>query len=244
MIDLFTVFTRGGKVLWKHEEHKVEGRPVHELIQRVLLEERAAATSYTHGNWTLQWAFDNDAELVFVACVVNVAKLPFVDELLEGVRREFAKLYARDARFPKDKKVPGPPARAHTHAAVHSHTRVATASSQAEFDAAYNRQVDKWMDKAFNRARDAKKPREFSETKLVSGGGGGGARARIGWWAERLAGQGPGHEHAQEEAARGRGGGRGRRRRRGRRGGRGGRRRAPGGGRGAAAAAAAGEQGA
>lgn len=30
------------------------------------------------------------------------------------------------------------------------------------------------MDKAFNRARDAKKPRDFSETKLVSGGGGGG----------------------------------------------------------------------
>jgi hypothetical protein len=39
MIEQFTVFTKGGVVLWKKNFSTLKGQPIHELIRKVLLQE-------------------------------------------------------------------------------------------------------------------------------------------------------------------------------------------------------------
>jgi len=48
LIDHFTVFHRGGVVLFSRTLNPVKGRPVDALVQNVLLEEKKGESSYKH----------------------------------------------------------------------------------------------------------------------------------------------------------------------------------------------------
>lgn len=89
MLDLFTVFTKGGLVLWQYDgfegAHKA-GRPsttdtdttsasaatgtgslVNALIAQVFFQGKSADSQYTYANqWDVQWTFANELDLIFV----------------------------------------------------------------------------------------------------------------------------------------------------------------------------------
>jgi len=97
MIDLLTIFHRGGAVLYTRSLAPVPGAPVDALISGVLLEERAGGSSFRHeGKYTVKWALCNELELVFVAAYLNLTNLLYMDELLAAVRDRFVDMF-RDA---------------------------------------------------------------------------------------------------------------------------------------------------
>ena len=89
MIDLFAVVHRGGARLWSTELTTIEGAPVDDLIQNVLLEERHVS-SHTWNDYTLKWTFDNQLDLVFIAVYLNFSHILHVAELLESVKTAFS----------------------------------------------------------------------------------------------------------------------------------------------------------
>lgn len=59
------------------------------LIQEVLIEERKAQTQFKVDQYTLRWTFDNELEIVLVACYLSQARLPWVDDFLVSVKNDF-----------------------------------------------------------------------------------------------------------------------------------------------------------
>ena len=96
MLDHFSIFTRGGLVLWTFQLTALKGSPIEALIQTCLLQERSGETSFQyHGkdassSYSLKWVFHNELGLVFVAVYQRVLQLLYVDDLLIAVRDAFA----------------------------------------------------------------------------------------------------------------------------------------------------------
>jgi signal recognition particle receptor subunit alpha len=84
MLDLCTVLTKGGYVLWQKNYTHINGAPVDALIRDVLIEERAGITSYNKDSYALKWTFLNEKELVFVVSVDrwNQCTLDAIDTIL------------------------------------------------------------------------------------------------------------------------------------------------------------------
>eukprot|EP00243_Klebsormidium_subtile_P009562 TRINITY_DN481_c0_g2_i1.p1 TRINITY_DN481_c0_g2~~TRINITY_DN481_c0_g2_i1.p1 ORF type:complete len:634 (+),score=210.96 TRINITY_DN481_c0_g2_i1:112-2013(+) len=94
MLDHFSIFTRGGLVLWTFQlTTALKGNPVDSLIRSCLLEERSGETSFSQGEYTLKWTFHNELGLVFVAVYQRILQLLYVEELLAAVKAEFAPIY-------------------------------------------------------------------------------------------------------------------------------------------------------
>lgn len=89
MLDLFTILTKGGFVLWQKNFAPINGSPVEDLIRNVLIEERAGTDSYYKENYALKWTFANELDLVFVVAYQKILQLNYIDELLETVKRMF-----------------------------------------------------------------------------------------------------------------------------------------------------------
>ena len=69
MLDLVSVFTSGGLVLWSKQFGHVNAHkesPVDSLIRHVLIEGRVNLDEYYIGSHSLKWSFANDLGLVFV----------------------------------------------------------------------------------------------------------------------------------------------------------------------------------
>ena len=89
MIDQFIIFTKTGTVLWNKTFSEIQGNPINELIQKVLLEDRTAETQTSIGPYCLKWLFDNNLDLVLVLMYQKILQLSYGDELLKktlGVR--------------------------------------------------------------------------------------------------------------------------------------------------------------
>mmetsp|Transcript_46912 Transcript_46912/g.92335 ORF Transcript_46912/g.92335 Transcript_46912/m.92335 type:complete len:591 (+) Transcript_46912:31-1803(+) len=93
MIDLFVVFTRGGSVLWKKQLVTVEGNPINDLVQNVLIDERAGKDVHQVGEHMIKWVFANDLDLVFAAVYLHISQMLWLKDMLEGVKKEFCAAY-------------------------------------------------------------------------------------------------------------------------------------------------------
>lgn len=93
MLDHFSIFTKGGIVLWSYNQAKMKGSPIDGLIRTVLLEERGNETTYNIDSYTVKWAFANEFELIFVVVYQKILQLLYIDELLEAVRKKFCDQY-------------------------------------------------------------------------------------------------------------------------------------------------------
>lgn len=98
MLDHFSIFTRGGLVLFTFQLSALKGSPLDALIQTCLLQERSGETSFRYGQgasaYTLKWSFHNELGLVFVAVYHSLLQLLYVEELLEMVKTSFAKTFS------------------------------------------------------------------------------------------------------------------------------------------------------
>ncbi|XP_012934295.1 signal recognition particle receptor subunit alpha isoform X1 [Heterocephalus glaber] len=94
MLDFFTIFSKGGLVLWCFQgvSDSCTG-PVNALIRSVLLQERGGNNSFTHEALTLKYKLDNQFELVFVVGFQKILSLTYVDKLIDDVHRLFRDKY-------------------------------------------------------------------------------------------------------------------------------------------------------
>ncbi|KAI8366937.1 SRP54-type protein [Choanephora cucurbitarum] len=93
MLDLFTILTKGGFVLWQKKFTSITGSPVEDLVRHVLMEERAGTNTYIKDSYALKWTFANEFDLVFVVAHQKILQLNYLDELLETVKRIFIETY-------------------------------------------------------------------------------------------------------------------------------------------------------
>ncbi|XP_043848102.1 signal recognition particle receptor subunit alpha [Dromiciops gliroides] len=94
MLDFFTIFSKGGLVLWCFQgvSDSCTG-PVNALIRSVLLQERGGNNSFNHEALTLKYKLDNQFELVFVVGFQKILTLTYVDKLIDDVHRLFRDKY-------------------------------------------------------------------------------------------------------------------------------------------------------
>ncbi|XP_005991218.1 signal recognition particle receptor subunit alpha [Latimeria chalumnae] len=94
MLDFFTIFSKGGIVLWCFQG--VSGSftgPVNALIRTVILQERGGNNSFNHEALTLKYKLDNEFELVFVVGFQKILTLTYVDKFIDDVHMLFRDKY-------------------------------------------------------------------------------------------------------------------------------------------------------
>lgn len=97
MLDFFSIFSKGGIVLWCFQGTTQLFTPsVNALIKSVILQERTGNSSYTHEALTLQYRLDNEHELVFVVAYQKILQLTYIDEFLLVIQDEFRNKYKDD----------------------------------------------------------------------------------------------------------------------------------------------------
>ncbi|XP_033209961.1 signal recognition particle receptor subunit alpha homolog isoform X2 [Belonocnema kinseyi] len=90
MLDLFTIFSKGGIVLWYFQSTSQIFTPsVNALIRSVILQERTGNHSYEHDSLRLQYKLDNEFELIFVVAYQKILQLSYVDKFLNDIHLEF-----------------------------------------------------------------------------------------------------------------------------------------------------------
>ncbi|KZC13571.1 Signal recognition particle receptor subunit alpha [Dufourea novaeangliae] len=90
MLDLFTIFSKGGIVLWCFQSTSQIFTPsVNALIRSVILQERTGNHSFEHDSLRLQYKLDNEFELVFVVAYQKILQLSYVDKFLNDIHLEF-----------------------------------------------------------------------------------------------------------------------------------------------------------
>jgi len=94
MLDLFTIFSKSGLVLWYFQGTSQSfTSPVNALIKSVILQERGGLESFTHEALTLKYKLDNEFELVFVVAYQKFQTLSYVDKFLSDIQIEFRNKY-------------------------------------------------------------------------------------------------------------------------------------------------------
>ncbi|ORY08425.1 P-loop containing nucleoside triphosphate hydrolase protein [Basidiobolus meristosporus CBS 931.73] len=99
MIDLITVLTKSGIVLWSKSYASIQGSPINSLVKEVLIEERGGDNTYTRDSYVLNWTFANELDLVFVIVNQKILQLTYIDELLETVKQVFCKAYGQEVKL-------------------------------------------------------------------------------------------------------------------------------------------------
>ncbi|CAH0491178.1 unnamed protein product [Peronospora farinosa] len=89
MIDHFVIFSRTGAVLWSRTLCKLNNNLVDNLINRVLMEDRAGEKKFIDNAYAMQWVFENKLDLVFVVVYQKILQLLYIEELLEIVKKDF-----------------------------------------------------------------------------------------------------------------------------------------------------------
>ncbi|XP_041470716.1 signal recognition particle receptor subunit alpha-like [Lytechinus variegatus] len=99
MLDLFTIFSKGGIVLWCFQGTcQAFGAPVNSLIKSVILQERGGSNSFSHGTLTLKCKLDNEFELIFVVAYQNILSLAYIDKFIDDIHREFRDKYKEELK--------------------------------------------------------------------------------------------------------------------------------------------------
>lgn len=97
MLDFFTIFSKGGIVLWCFQGTAQSfTSSVNSLIKSVILQERGGTNTYNHGSLTLKFKLDNEFELIFVVAYQKILQLSYVDKFLTDLQMEFRNRYKDD----------------------------------------------------------------------------------------------------------------------------------------------------
>jgi len=66
MLEHFSIFSKGGVVLFVRKNAPIKGNPINSLVQKALIQERSGDISFSQDEYELNWTFANDLDLVFV----------------------------------------------------------------------------------------------------------------------------------------------------------------------------------
>ncbi|KAL5019860.1 hypothetical protein ScPMuIL_002752 [Solemya velum] len=97
MLDFFTIFSKGGIVLWCFQGTQQLFTPaVNALIKSVILQERTGHNLFEHESLKLQYKLDNEFKLVFVVAYQKILQLSYIDKFLSDIQLEFRNKYKDD----------------------------------------------------------------------------------------------------------------------------------------------------
>ncbi|XP_040031608.2 signal recognition particle receptor subunit alpha [Gasterosteus aculeatus] len=99
MLDFFTIFSKGGIVLWCFQGAGVTESftgPVNALIRSVILQERTGNNSYNHEGLSLKYKLDNEFELIFVVGFQKILTLTYVDKFIDDIQLHFRDRYKNE----------------------------------------------------------------------------------------------------------------------------------------------------
>ncbi|XP_061916491.1 signal recognition particle receptor subunit alpha [Entelurus aequoreus] len=99
MLDFFTIFSKGGIVLWCFQGTGVTEcftGPVNALIRSVILQERSGNNSFNHEALSLKYKLDNEFELIFVVGFQKILTLTYVDKFIDDVQLHFRDRYKNE----------------------------------------------------------------------------------------------------------------------------------------------------
>ncbi|XP_012722280.2 signal recognition particle receptor subunit alpha [Fundulus heteroclitus] len=99
MLDFFTIFSKGGIVLWCFQGAGVTESftgPVNALIRSVILQERGGNNSFTHEALSMKYKLDNEFELIFVVGFQKILTLTYVDKFIDDVQLHFRDRYKNE----------------------------------------------------------------------------------------------------------------------------------------------------
>ncbi|XP_046383238.1 signal recognition particle receptor subunit alpha homolog isoform X2 [Ischnura elegans] len=100
MLDLFTIFSKGGIVLWYFQSTSQIFTPsVNALIRGVILQERTGQNNFEHNALSLKYKLDNEFELVFVVAYQKILQLSYVDKFLNDIHLEFRDKYKNELQL-------------------------------------------------------------------------------------------------------------------------------------------------
>ena len=87
MLDLFTIFTKGGMVLWFFRgTTSMLTQPVNSLIENVLIMQRSRTVD---DSLTFKYKLDSELDIVFLLAHQKILELGYADRLLESVHDAF-----------------------------------------------------------------------------------------------------------------------------------------------------------
>ncbi|KAJ8912650.1 hypothetical protein NQ315_012726 [Exocentrus adspersus] len=97
MLDLFTIFSKGGIVLWCFQTtNQIFTPSVNALIRNIILQERTSVNTFDHDGLALQYKLDNEFDLVFVVAYQKILQLSYVDKFLNDIHLEFRDKYKNE----------------------------------------------------------------------------------------------------------------------------------------------------
>ncbi|XP_017775628.1 PREDICTED: signal recognition particle receptor subunit alpha homolog [Nicrophorus vespilloides] len=97
MLDLFTIFSKGGIVLWCFQgTGQIFAPSVNALIKTVILQERSGNQTFEKDGVQLQYKLDNEFDLVFVVAYQKILQLSYVDKFLNDIHLEFRDKYKNE----------------------------------------------------------------------------------------------------------------------------------------------------
>ncbi|MFH4984385.1 hypothetical protein AB6A40_011094 [Gnathostoma spinigerum] len=94
MIELFTIFGKGGLVLWCFQEGgQLFSDSINEFIKEVLMQERGNCSIFKHSDVAIKYKLDNEFDLVFLIVYQSAIQLSYGDQLLSDVQKRFRDMY-------------------------------------------------------------------------------------------------------------------------------------------------------
>lgn len=100
MIELFSIFTKGGVCLWNYQESDQNFTDIinHELIKSTLMEDKGNNGQKKVGNYTMKFQLDNEYNVVFLVIYQTIVNLNYADKLLSLVIDSFRGEYAENLK--------------------------------------------------------------------------------------------------------------------------------------------------
>ncbi|KAL5277887.1 SRPR family protein [Megaselia abdita] len=97
MLDLFTIFTKGGIVLFCFRATDHFFAPsVNNLIRNVILQERSGSKTYEQNELALQYKMDNELDIIMVVAFQKILKLSYLDKFLSDIHLAFRDRYKNE----------------------------------------------------------------------------------------------------------------------------------------------------
>merc|ERR1712179_262894 len=103
MLDFFTIFSKGGILLWcfkgadlLQKDWDAFTPAVNSFIKTVLLQEKSGnrTSQFESGSLSLKYRLDNEFELVFIAAFQKMLPLLYLDKLLDEIQKLFRDKFA------------------------------------------------------------------------------------------------------------------------------------------------------
>ncbi|KTW28154.1 hypothetical protein T552_02013 [Pneumocystis carinii B80] len=93
MLVLFTIFNRGGIVLWERAFDDLPFNIIKNFINDIFIEEQKSKTTYIKEDLAVKWTISNEYGLVFAAVYISLSELYYVEEFLENIKKLFCQIY-------------------------------------------------------------------------------------------------------------------------------------------------------